>query len=340
MNNDTDIIINEHSVSEFHLNKLMIQRAKILLIDDEPLNTDLLAFSLEREYLVKAVNSGEQALSLLKRFVPDLILLDIRMPNMDGFEVLSRLKSNQQTADIPVIFVTGEDSTDDELRGFELGAVDYVRKPFKIPLVLARISIHIDLKRKNDILENLACADGLTGISNRRKFDESLETLYQAALQNKSPLGLVMLDIDFFKQYNDYYGHSPGDDCLKKVASMLADVAKRATDIVARVGGEEFALILPNVTGSQLKKITNEIHQAMRQLAISHANSVVSNYVTVSIGAISVLPKCAGGIETLFERVDDLLYQAKAAGRATTVISELDFKTIKGLLEEPLDWYI
>jgi diguanylate cyclase (GGDEF)-like protein len=323
MNNDTDIIIkNEHGVAEFHLNKLMIQRAKILLIDDEPLNTDLLAFSLEREYLVKAVNSGEQALSLLKRFIPDLILLDIRMPNMDGFEVLSRLKSNQQTADIPVIFVTGEDSTDDELKGFELGAVDYVRKPFKIPLVLARISIHIDLKRKNDVLENLACADGLTGISNRRKFDESLEILYQAALQNKSPLGLVMLDIDFFKQYNDYYGHSPGDDCLKKVASMLADVAKRATDIVARVGGEEFALILPNVTGSQLKKITNEIHQAMRQLAISHANSVVSNYVTVSIGAISVLPKCAGGIETLFERVDDLLYQAKAAGRATTVISE------------------
>lgn len=306
---------------EFPVNQQRVERAKILVVDDEPLNTELLAFSLETDYLVKTVHSGEQALASLERFIPDLILLDIRMPKMDGFEVLRRLKANKQTANIPVIFVTGEDSTDDEVKGFELGAVDYVKKPFKMPLVLARIGIHIDLERKNKVLENLACVDGLTGISNRRKFDESIVMLYQAALRNKTQLGLVILDIDFFKQYNDYYGHSCGDDCLKKIAGMLMNVAKRAVDVVARVGGEEFALLLPSVDTVQLKIITDAIHGKMKQLAIAHANSAVSNFVTVSIGATSLLPKSVQGVDTLFKHADDLLYQAKAAGRATTVIS-------------------
>lgn len=302
------------------LNKLTTERAKILVVDDEPINTELLALSLEEDYLVKTVQSGSDALIALTRFLPDLILLDIRMPGMDGFEVMQQIKSNEQTADIPVIFVTGEDSTDDELKGLRLGAVDYVRKPFKMPLVLARIAIHVDLKRKNDLLESLACADGLTGIFNRRKFDESLATLYQAGLRYKSPLGLVLIDIDYFKQYNDYYGHAEGDECLKKVALMLAGVAKRATDVVARVGGEEFALVLPNVDCDQLKTVTQAIHIELRKIGIQHANSIVSEYVTTSIGATSILPESTNGVEELYKRADELLYKAKAAGRATTVI--------------------
>jgi diguanylate cyclase (GGDEF)-like protein len=179
-----------------------------------------------------------------------------------------------------------------------------------MPLVLARIGIHIDLERKNKVLENLACVDGLTGISNRRKFDESIVMLYQAALRNKTPLGLVILDIDFFKQYNDYYGHSCGDDCLKKIAGMLMNVAKRAVDVVARVGGEEFALLLPSVDTVQLKIITHAIHGNMKQFAITHANSAVSNFVTVSIGATSLLPKNVQGVDILFKHADDL-YQSR-----------------------------
>lgn len=192
----------------------------ILIVDDTPANIQVLAENLIKDYRIKVATSGKAALEMLVNApLPDLILLDVMMPEMDGYAVCRHLKAHPPTSSIPVIFVTALNASSDEERGLNLGALDYITKPFYLPVVKARIRNHIRLKQTADLLEAMAWIDGLTGIANRRRFDQALENEWKRALRNQWPLAAILVDVDFFKAYNDNHGHGAGDLCLKQVAS-------------------------------------------------------------------------------------------------------------------------
>jgi PleD family two-component response regulator len=219
----------------------------LLIVDDARENIIFLAENLRSNYKIRAVTSGQKALDIaFSEEPPDLILLDIEMPDMSGHDVCKRLKESMKTKSIPIIFVTGRINESDEIYGLKLGAVDYITKPFNPYIIKARIDAHAELKRYRDYLESISYVDSLTKIANRRRFDEHLEIMWNVGKRDKIPVSLVMLDIDQFKKYNDTYGHKAGDICLIQVGEALSDVVLRKTDLVARYGGEEFACILPN----------------------------------------------------------------------------------------------
>ncbi|MDD2450204.1 MAG: diguanylate cyclase, partial [Sulfurimonas sp.] len=220
----------------------------ILLIDDMTTNLLLLNDLLKDEYEIKIAKNGQKAIEIALSDVQiDLILLDIMMPNLDGYEVCKILKNSEQTKNIPIIFVTAKDSQEDEEYGLNLGAIDYITKPFKKTIVKLRVRNQIELKLKSDALEELSMYDGLTHIPNRRYFDEMFERKYKEALRQNEGLTVIMIDIDFFKLYNDNYGHGKGDETLRKVAIALKDRLKRPNDFIARYGGEEFVVLLNNL---------------------------------------------------------------------------------------------
>jgi two-component system sensor histidine kinase/response regulator len=243
---------------------------KILVVDDDSINLQILAQALAEQYQVILATDGKKALELSLSQNPDLVLLDISLPKMDGYQVCRALKNNSKTKRIPVIFITGYDSDESELKGLQLGAADYFTKPFKIPLVLARTAMQIDLKKKTDLLETLVDLDGLTGISNRRMFDRKYAEEWRRAKRRGSPLSLCIMDVDFFKQYNDNYGHAMGDKCLKLIAQELQKVVRRAGESVARYGGEEFVLIMPDIDEEHAVDFANKLRQKIEILAIPH----------------------------------------------------------------------
>ncbi len=289
----------------------------ILIVDDMPINIQILARSLKSDYRVRIATNGAKALEIAgSDDPPDLILLDIVMPGMDGYAVIKALKEDDKTRNIPVIFITVRDKVEDESTGFELGAVDYITKPFHMPVVKARIKTHMNLKRKTDMLEQLALLDGLTNIPNRRRFDEVLEKEWKRAQRNTSPLTLMMIDIDCFKAFNDLYGHSRGDDCLCSVATALVDSLERPGDFVARYGGEEFAVVLPETPEKGAWTMAEKLRMKVQELNIAHENSPVAPCITVSIGAATAIPQ--QGLPTrsaLLETADQMLYEAKSKGR-------------------------
>jgi diguanylate cyclase (GGDEF)-like protein len=246
---------------------------------------------------------------------PDLILLDIMMPEMDGYEVCRRLKADFRTKNIPVIFITAMNQEEDETKGLEIGAVDYITKPFSMAIVKARVRTHLELKRHRDMLENLSSLDGLTGIPNRRRFDEMLDTEWRHCLRENVFLSLIMMDIDYFKNFNDNQGHQAGDDCLKKVAMMLASSVRRPMDFVARYGGEEFVAILPKTDADGIAIVAENIRKNIESLLIPHSHSPASDYVTVSLGGAAVVPNTQLSSDILVKAADDALFQAKREGR-------------------------
>ena len=307
----------------------MEKSGKILIIDDEKQNIKILTEFLREDYQIMAARNGENAFEIMEKeekTLPDLVLLDILMPGMDGYEVIRRIKSNDRTKYLPVIFITALDATDDESRGFKLGAVDYITKPFKPEIVKARVRTHIQLKRKTDLLDRLASLDGLTQIPNRRKFDEILEKEVRILSRRRSNLSLILMDIDYFKAFNDNYGHMAGDECLRKVAKALADVAKRAGDFVARYGGEEFAMILPETDGKGAIQKAEQARCTVQELAIPHAFSDVSDRLSISLGlaAVSLGYEQGQTPKMLVELADKALYQAKEKGRNRFVAAVKD----------------
>ncbi len=291
-------------------------KARILIVDDEKMNLRVLADLLKSEYIPVLAPSGEQALRhAFGDTPPDLILLDVIMPEMGGYEVIKELKNNGRTNNIPVIFVTALSSIKDEELGLKLGAVDYITKPFSPPIVKMRIRNHLRIVHQYKLLDKLAHIDGLTEISNRRRFEEIFEKEWGRSYRNRTPLSLGMVDVDFFKQYNDNYGHAMGDLALQKIAKTLSAVVTRSADFVGRYGGEEFVIVLPETGGDGARTVAEQVLQKVANLNIPHLYSQAADHVTVSIGIATDLMEVNTSPEMLLETADRNLYRAKNSGR-------------------------
>ena len=302
------------------------QRDTILIVDDSPTNIQLLGGAMMEHYDIMVATNGQEALDLaMSSSRPDLILLDVLMPGMDGYEVCRRLKADSWTRNIPVIFITAKSKEADEEQGLDLGAVDYITKPFSMPIVMARVRTHLELKRHRDMLESLSFRDGLTGIPNRRRFEQHLQRMWRMALREDKPLSVIMIDIDHFKAYNDTYGHQAGDDCLRKVARTLDEHMRRPVDLIARYGGEEFICILPFTETTGAVRVAETMRGAVAAREIRHENSSVAPYVTISLGIATFSPRFKDSPETLIGAADRALYVAKAASRNTC--RAYDFKS-------------
>ncbi|MBF0613570.1 MAG: diguanylate cyclase [Magnetococcales bacterium] len=287
----------------------------VLIVDDEPINIAVMTDILEERYEILFATDGARALELARTAQPDLILLDVMMPGMDGYEVCLKLKEERETVQIPVIFVTAMSDVDDEARGLELGAMDYITKPVSPPVVRARVRNQIELKHARDQLMRLAVTDGLTGLANRRHFDLVLEKEYPRLARNRGLLSMILFDVDHFKAFNDTYGHLAGDDCLRRIGGVVLQAITRAADLGARYGGEEFVCILPETGHEGALRIAERIRTGIHALEIPHAKSSVAKHVTASLGVVTV--RCIAGRSPLHvvAQADEQLYSAKSSGR-------------------------
>jgi diguanylate cyclase (GGDEF)-like protein len=290
-------------------------RPRILIVDDQPANVRVMAEALRDRYDLFFATDGARALEIAATSDIELVLLDVVMPDLDGFEVCRRLKSDERTSRIPVIFVTAREEVGDEARGFDVGGVDYIAKPIRPPIVRARVQTHLDLKRARDLLESLASLDPLTGIANRRRFDVTLDAEWRRCARNSATFSIVILDVDHFKEFNDTYGHARGDECLRELAQALRGVARRPGDLAARYGGEEFALVLPESDASAAQAVIRHLFDCIRSLAIPHSASSCANLVTISAGAVTLIPTETLKPSMAVESADRLLYQSKDGGR-------------------------
>jgi len=296
----------------------------VLIVDDQPINVQALYRIFAPDHRVLMATSGAKALSLCKDDPPDLVLLDVVMPGMDGHEVCARLKADAATRNIPVIFVTAHTDAEQETKGLGVGAVDFIAKPFNPAVVRARVKTHLTLKAQSDLLRQMVFIDGLTGVANRRCFDERLATEWRRAARHSRPLALLMLDVDHFKRFNDRYGHQAGDDCLRRVASAIRSALLRPGDLVARYGGEEFACVLPETDLDGALTVANGIEQRVRALQIEHADSDVCNVVSLSVGVAACTPEPEGDPMRLLALADAQLYRAKHTGRGRSCAMALD----------------
>jgi diguanylate cyclase (GGDEF)-like protein len=299
-------------------------RALILIVDDSPANLEALNAVLGADHDLVFATSGQEALELARDQAPDLILLDVLMPGMDGYQACRQLKGDPKTQRIPVIFVTAMDHEEDEAAGLDAGAIDYLAKPIRASIVRARVRNHLELKRARDLLESLSITDPLTGLPNRRQFDAALETEIRRALRNTSHLGLMMCDLDYFKAYNDHYGHLAGDQCLQKVAEVFRNTFKRAGELPARYGGEEFAVILPDTTPADARAMAERVREAVEVSHVPHARNDRSPWVTMSIGVASLLVTADVSPSWLVQRADVALYASKKSGRNRVTSAEIE----------------
>jgi diguanylate cyclase (GGDEF)-like protein len=293
----------------------MINKAKILIVDDDALNRIILEKTLSDEHEIYLVTSGEEALAFVKHTQVDLIILDIMMPGMNGYDVLVELKESSLSHAIPIIFISANSAHEDEAKGLELGAMDYIVKPFCASIVKVRVRNQLLIKQKNDLLEMLASIDGLTEIPNRRYLDENLEREWRRSKRNSSSMCVLLIDIDHFKRYNDCYGHRAGDECLKTVAQTLAAQCERGSDFVARYGGEEFVAVLPETNKQGAIAFANKLRKAINDLNIEHNASLNASHITISIGIASSESSQAYTEKALLEEADSGLYNAKKLGR-------------------------
>ncbi|MFN6971304.1 MAG: diguanylate cyclase [Rheinheimera sp.] len=290
-------------------------KQRVLIIDDQKSNLKILSDILRDEVELFLAQDGEQGIRKAHEFMPDLILLDVVMPGIDGFEVIRRLKHDHATHLIPVIFITSLNDVAHEEQGFLLGACDYINKPFHAAVVLARVKLHLQLARQRRMLEQLANIDPLTSVANRRKYQEVLTQQWRDACRKRSCLSLVMLDVDNFKKYNDHYGHAAGDRVLQQIALTLTAELRRPFDFIARYGGEEFVIILPDTPAEDSYRIIEGCREAILQLQIPH--QATGGFVSISAGGYSCWPEQADeAISALaLKQADDLLYEAKRQGK-------------------------
>jgi len=290
---------------------------KILVVDDEKMNIIALAQFLKPQYEIIVAVDGMSALEAAEKHLPDIILLDIIMPDMSGFDVLVKLKNSTATMNIPVIFLTGLSNAGDEEKGLSLGAVDYITKPFNQSVVKARIKTQLKMVDYIRTIEKLCMLDALTGLSNRRGFDTRMDVEWGRACREKKTLGLIMLDIDKFKRYNDTYGHPQGDILLQAVAKVISKTLNRPTDFAARWGGEEFMVLLPGTGLEGTVIIAEQIRVNIKDIKVPCADGTNTS-ATVSLGVDSIIPDESYSSADLIAEVDKLLYAAKKNGRNQT----------------------
>ena len=291
------------------------QKGRILIVDDAMENIQILHQALQDEHDVVFAMNGAKALHIAQNQLPDLILLDAVMPDMDGYAVCAALRASAVTRDIPIIFVTALKTPEDEPRALDAGAADFISKPVNAAVVRARVRTQLTVKRQSDALRELTLTDGLTGVANRRAFDEKLQAEWRRCARAQVPMGLIMVDIDHFKLFNDHYGHQAGDACLQVVGAAMKRAALRPQDMVARYGGEEFAILLPQEDSSGAEAVARRVLDEIAALGIAHACSSSGSNVTVSMGVASVTPNEKVEASALIKAADALLYQAKAQGR-------------------------
>ena len=330
-----------------------IESPKVLVVDDHPDSLELLSTILTiQKYEVETSEDGISAIQAAKIRPPDVVLLDVNMSSMDGFEVCQQLRANSITAEIPVIFISASNEPFDKVKAFKEGGNDYITKPFNIDEVIVRVEnqlqicrLKAELQRKNARLEQellmresiekklldlneqlskLAAVDGLTQIANRRTFDDFFTREWQRGQRDKQPLSLIICDIDYFKLYNDNFGHLLGDICLKKVAKTIANTVMRPADLVARYGGEEFAVILPQTPAHNALQVAKAIGQEIEKLAIPHPKSQVSDYLSLSLGVSCAIPQPKYTKKQLLVAADKALYQAKKQGRNRAILKAID----------------
>ena len=289
-------------------------RPTILVVDDEPLYLELIEDILGTGYRILVANEGLAGLEIAEKNLPQLILLDLMMPGMDGFAVYRCLKADRRTCEVPVIFITGRGDVAAEVQGLKMGAVDYITKPFNPELVKARVNTHLNFKLMRDKLAQLAATDGLTGLANRAHFDSMLAYEYARHLRSGKELSLIMLDIDHFKAFNDAYGHIGGDECLREIARAMTRTVSRATDLVARYGGEEFVVLLPETHLHGAVTLAEKVRSSIGGLELLQRGSQ-SSHVTASLGVVSGRFLSSSSIVDILTEADIQLYAAKAGGR-------------------------
>lgn len=312
-------------------------QTRVLLVDDQAMIVEAVRRMLagHDDIVFHAVLDATAALEEAERFAPTIILQDLVMPQIDGFALIAHYRASEVLRAVPVIVLSSKEDPKLKAHGFTVGANDYLIKlPDRLEL-LARVRYHSaghisrlqrdeafrmlresqrQLAEANIELQKLAVLDGLTGIANRRRFDEAMRTEWQRGQREGRPLSLLMCDIDCFKLYNDTYGHPAGDLCLKKTAAVFTERLKRPADLVTRYGGEEFAVILPETSLEGALEVAEECRAHLERLAMAHSEAA-GGIVTVSIGVATIVPNAADSIDNLIARADKALYSAKTAGR-------------------------
>ncbi len=305
----------------------------VLVVDDDRVNRTALAELLRNECRLVLAKDGPSALQRMKDEDVSLVLLDVSMPGMNGYEVLQQMKADERTSAVSVIFITGHTEEADEERGLLLGAADYVSKPFRPAIVRARILVHLKLAMQRRELERLSTQDGLTGLANRRHFDEAFERACRHAARREESLSVAMFDVDHFKQYNDFYGHGAGDEALRQVGRVLSRYAGRPYDVVARYGGEEFVLLVEEA--GNFEPMLEELRREIVALGIPHPRSSAARILTLSGGGLVAQMTAPADPAILLRHVDKLLYRAKREGRNRILTETISTATLSPVWDEP-----
>jgi diguanylate cyclase (GGDEF)-like protein len=304
----------------------------ILLVDDDPGTIQFMGRILTGVGQLRFATNGNDALRLARGSAPDLILLDAEMPGVSGFELLRMLKAESSLAEVPVIFITSHNQAGFEVSALDMGAADFIAKPLRPSRVMARVRAQLRVKHMADELRRTATTDALTGVANRRQFDELLEREWLRAQRSGDPVSLLMIDVDHFKLYNDLYGHPKGDICLRHVAQVLKRACRCPADVVARYGGEEFMILLPRTPRQDAQHVARQVLEAVAAFGILHDDSQTTHYVSVSVG-IACFDDASGfraydspgflGAGDLVRAADKALYSAKHAGRGQAKLRDI-----------------
>lgn len=298
-----------------HARRANDRQFTLLCVDDESANLKILASIFKETYRIVACKSAKQAMEKALETEPDLILLDVIMPDESGFDFIVKLRQQPTLAMTPVIFISGLQSPEDEEKGLSLGACDYIQKPFNHGIVRARVNTHMEIIRQRKLLENFAHFDSLTELPNRRKWQTDSENLWRFAQEHQKKVVFGIIDIDCFKRYNDSYGHQQGDIVLRKVANAIRRVLFDYCGAIYRCGGEEFYFYLPTENNDNPQDILSKCLDAVIGLNIQHEASVASSVLTASIGAIAITPNADNSLEQVLKMADEKLYHVKQSTR-------------------------